>query len=190
MTAFAPGGRLWTRRSGYSSYSLFLGLRPRRRNRRPCITFGSLWSCLLLGIVPHGHTTITAHHDPTLPIVRSKRLIPPTFFFSSLSLFLFPVCIYPFLITLQLPRTEFSSLLVGWLILDEIIQIKRVRNILRCNRRNVSRGGGTALFGLTESRKEPGRGVACKSFVVIKIHLSWLDIYESPSVSPLRRIGF
>ena len=34
--------------------------------------------------------------------------------------------------------------------------------------------------------------VACKSFVVIKIHLSWLDIYESPSVSPprLRRIGF
>lgn len=79
---------------------------------------------------------------------------------------------------------------VGWLVLDEIIQIKRVRNILRCNRRNVSRGGGTALFGLTESRKEPGRGVACKSFVVIKIHLSWLDIYESPSVSPLRRIGF
>ncbi|KYM86851.1 hypothetical protein ALC53_03774 [Atta colombica] len=27
MTAFAPGGRLWTRRSGYSSYSLFLRLR-------------------------------------------------------------------------------------------------------------------------------------------------------------------
>ncbi|EZA54107.1 hypothetical protein X777_05957 [Ooceraea biroi] len=28
MTAFAPGGRLWTRRSGYSSYSLFLRLEP------------------------------------------------------------------------------------------------------------------------------------------------------------------
>lgn len=141
----------------------------------------------------HRSTRPHHHHGPSRSHLAHRPL--ETFdsthlLLLSLSLFLFPVCIYPFLITLQLPRTEFSSLLVGWLVLDEIIQIKRVRNILRCNRRNVSRGGGTALFGLTESRKEPGRGVACKSFVVIKIHLSWLDIYESPSVSPLRRIGF
>lgn len=61
MTAFAPGGRLWTRRSGYSSYSLFLRLRPRRRNRRPCITFGSLRSGLLFGIVARPHR----HHGPS-----------------------------------------------------------------------------------------------------------------------------
>lgn len=77
MTAFAPGGRLWTRRSGYSSYSLFLRLRPRRRNRRPCITFGSLWSCLLFGIVPRPHH----HHGPSRSHLSHRpleTLIPPT----------------------------------------------------------------------------------------------------------------
>lgn len=77
MTAFAPGGRLWTRRSGYSSYSLFLRLRPRRRNRRPCITFGSLWSSLLFGIVPRPHH----HHGPSRSHLSHRplqTLIPPT----------------------------------------------------------------------------------------------------------------
>ena len=65
MTAFAPGGRLWTRRSGYSSYSLFLRLRGPAvetvGHASPSVHFGPASSSASF----HGHTTITAHHDPT-----------------------------------------------------------------------------------------------------------------------------
>jgi len=79
MTAFAPGGRLWTRRSGYSSYSLFLRLRPRRRNRRPCITFGSLRSGLLFGLIvarPHRHHGPSRSHLSHRP-GWNRRFHPP-----------------------------------------------------------------------------------------------------------------
>lgn len=79
MTAFAPGGRLWTRRSGYSSYSLFLRLRgPRRRNRRPCITFGST---PVRHPLRHRCTTTPPSRPITIPPQPSSWLessIPPT----------------------------------------------------------------------------------------------------------------
>lgn len=69
MTAFAPGGRLWTRRSGYSSYSLFLRLRGPAvgtvGHASPSVHSGPASSSASL----HDHTAITAHHDPTSAIV-------------------------------------------------------------------------------------------------------------------------
>lgn len=69
MTAFAPGGRLWTRRSGYSSYSLFLRLRGPAvgtvGHASPSVHSGPASSSVSL----HDHTAITAHHDPTSAIV-------------------------------------------------------------------------------------------------------------------------
>lgn len=69
MTAFAPGGRLWTRRSRYSSYSLFLRLRGPAvgtvGHASPSVHSGPASSSASL----HDHTAITAHHDPTSAIV-------------------------------------------------------------------------------------------------------------------------
>ncbi|KAL2735792.1 zinc finger protein 729, partial [Vespula squamosa] len=64
-------------RDATSSTGINIG---RRRNRRPCITFGSVWSGLLSSSASfHERTTaITSHHDPTSPIVPwNRRFHPP-----------------------------------------------------------------------------------------------------------------
>ena len=102
MTAFAPGGRLWTRRSGYSSYSLFLRLRGPAvetvGHASPSVHFGPASSSASF----HGHTTITAHHDPTFkpssagnvdsthqPVFTALPAVGTLSLFLSLSLFLY-----------------------------------------------------------------------------------------------------